>query len=141
MNKREFVAGGMAAVVAAPTLAQGAGSEAPRAPLRGLLTRTTRLPDLAERASADTFEAYVGERFAMVGGAGAGMSLVVAAVERVARCPVTEQFNVRFASVDEPAGLARIDGVRLLEHGTGQRIALHLERGRDAYTARFNLLA
>ena len=140
MNKREFVAGGMAAVVAAPTLAQAAAADGARAPLRGLLTRTARLPDLAERASADTFEAYVGERFAVIGGAGAGASLLVAAVERVARCPATEQFNVRFAPADEPAGLAATDGVRLLEHGSGQRLALHLEHGQDAYTARFNLL-
>ena len=140
MNKREFVAGGMAAVVTAPALAQGAESEAPRAPLRGLLTRTARLPDLAEQAGADTFEAYVGERFAVIGGAGAGTSLVVTAVERVARCPVTEQFNVRFESFGGPAGPAASDGVRLLEHGTGQRLALHLERGHDVYTARFNLL-
>ena len=140
MNKREFVAGGMAAVVAAPTLAQAADDHGPRAPLRGLLTRTARLPDLAERVGADTFEAYVGERFAVIGGAGAGASLLVAAVERVARCPATEQFNVRFAPADEPAGLAATDGVRLLEHGSGQRLALHLERGQDAYTARFNLL-
>ena len=140
MNKREFVAGGMAAVVAAPTLAQAADADGARVPLRGLLTRTTRLPDLAERASADTFEAYVGERFAVVGGAGAGTSLVVAAVERVARCPATEQFNVKFASVDPAASLAAADGVRLLEHGTGQRVALHLERDPDGYAARFNLL-
>ena len=140
MNKREFVASGMAAVVAAPTLAQAADGYGPRAPLRGLLTRTARLPDLAEQAGADTFEAYVGERFAVIGGAGAGASLLVAAVERVARCPATEQFNVRFAPADEPAGLAATDGVRLLEHGSGQRLALHLERGQDAYTARFNLL-
>ena len=140
MNKREFVAGGMAAVVAAPTLAQAAAADGARAPLRGLLTRTARLPDLAERASADTFEAYVGQRFAVVGGAGAGASLVVAAVERVARCPATEQFNVKFASVDGPAALASADGVRLLEHGTGQRVALHLARDPDGYTARFNLL-
>jgi len=140
MNKREFVAGGMAAVVAAPTLAQASDAAGPRAPLRGLLTRTTRRPDLAERASADTFEAYVGERFAVIGGAGAGTSLVVAAVDRVARCPATEQFNVRFAPVDAAAGLAATDGVRLLEHGTGQRIALHLAHDQDGYTARFNLL-
>ena len=140
MNKREFVAGGMAAVVAAPTLAQAAAADGARAPLRGLLTRTARLPDLAERASADTFEAYVGQRFAVVGGAGAGASLVVAAVERVARCTATEQFNVKFAPVEGSSSLAATDGVRLLEHGSGQRLALHLEHGQDAYTARFNLL-
>ena len=141
MNKREFVAGGIAAVAAAPMLAQAAEADAPRAPLRGLLSRTARRPDLAERASADTFEAYVGERFAVVGGAGAGTSLAVTAVERVARCPATEQFNVRFAPVDAAAGMAPIDGVRLLEHGTGQRVALHLTHDEDGYTARFNLLA
>ena len=137
MKKRDFVAGGMVAVVAAPTLAQSADGAAGRAPLRGLLTRTQRLPDLAERAGADVFDAYVGERFEVVGGAGSGEQLVVRAVERVARCPATEQFNVAFETVGAPAAA---DGVRLLMHGTGQRLALHLERAQRGYTARFNLL-
>ena len=137
MNKREFVAGGMVAVVAAPSLAQPADAVAERAPLRGLLTRTQRLPDLVEHAGADAFEAYVGERFEVVAGAGAGEQLVVRAVERVARCPATEQFDIAFETAGPPAAA---DGVRLLQHATGQRLALHLERGRDGYTARFNLL-
>ncbi len=137
MKKRDFVAGGMVAVVAAPTLAQSADGAVERAPLRGLLTRTQRLPDLAERAGADVFDAYVGERFEVVGGAGSGEQLVVRAVERVARCPATEQFNVAFETVGAPAAA---DGVRLLMHGTGQRLALHLERAQRGYTARFNLL-
>jgi len=137
MNKREFVAGGMVAVVAAPTLAQPADRSDARAPLRGLLTRTERLPDLVERAGADAFEAYIGERFAVVGGAGAGEQLVVRAVERVARCAVTEQFDVAFDTVGTPIAA---DGTRLLQHATGQRLALHLERRQGGYTARFNLL-
>jgi hypothetical protein len=139
MNKREFVAGGMAAVVAAPTLAQP--DQAPgRDALRQLLTRTQRLPDLAEHAGADAFEAYVGERFDIAAGAGSGERLAIATVERVARCRSTEQFNVRFARVDAlPA--AGVDGVRVLLHGTGQRLALHLEPDAAGYTARFNLLA
>ena len=137
MNKREFVAGGMVAVVAAPTLGQSAGASTERAPLRGLLTRTERLPDLVERAGADAFEAYVGERFAVVGGAGAGEHLIIRAVERVARCATTEQFDVAFDTVGTPIAA---DGVRLLQHATGQRLALHLERRQDGYTARFNLL-
>ena len=138
MNKREFVAGGVVAVVAAPALAQADDGAAGRAPLRGLLTRIQRLPDLVEHARADVFEAYIGERFAVVGGPGAGEQLVVRAVERVARCAATEQFDVAFETAGPPAAA---DGVRLLMHGTGQRLALHLERGRDGYTARFNLLA
>jgi hypothetical protein len=138
MNKREFVAGGVAAVVAAPALAQSADGGAARAPLHGLLTRTHRLPDLVERAGADAFDAYVGERFAVVAGAGAGEQLVVKAVRRVARCAATEQFDVAFEALGTPAAG---DGVRLLAHATGQRLALHLERGQRGYTARFNLLA
>ena len=139
MNKREFVAGGMAAVVAAPALAQ-ADAAGGRASLQHLLTRTQRLPDLAEHAGADAFEAYVGERFDIAAGAGSGERLAIAAVERVARCRSTEQFNVRFARVDAvPAPGA--DGVRVLLHGTGQRLALHLEPDSGGYTARFNLLA
>ena len=138
MNKREFVAGGMVAVVAAPGRAQSADAGTERAPLRGLLTRTQRLPDLVERAGAEAFEAYVGQSFEVVAGAGAGERLVVKAVERVARCPATEQFDVAFETAGPPAAA---DGVRLLQHATGQRLALHLERGRDGYTARFNLLA
>jgi hypothetical protein len=137
MNKREFVAGGMAAVVAAPALAQSVDADAGRAPLHGLLTRTQRLPDLVEHAGADAFEAYVGERFDVAGGPATGEQLVVRAVERVARCPATEQFNVVFETVGAPAAA---DGVRLLAHATGQRLALHLERAPRGYTARFNLL-
>ena len=137
MNKREFVTGGVVAVVAAPSLAQSAAGAEERAPLLDLLTRTRRLPDLVEQPGAAVFDAYVGERFAVVEGVGSGEQLVVRAVERVARCPSTEQFNVAFETVGPPAAA---DGVRLLMHPTGQRLALHLERGQRGYTARFNLL-
>jgi hypothetical protein len=120
MNKREFDAG--------------------RSTLRALLTRTQRLPDLAERASADAFESYVGERFAVIGGAGAGEVLVVSGVMRVARCRATEQFTVAFAPATAGEPLDAADGTRLLAHATGQRVMLHLERSRDGYDARFNLL-
>ena len=140
MNKREFVAGGMASVVAAPVLAQPADAAAESAPgpLRALLTRTQRLPDLAERAGADTFAAYVGERFDIVAGAGTGQALILASAERVARCARTEQFDVAFAPDGGPVAAA--DGVRVLAHATGQRVALHLEHGPAGYAARFNLL-
>ena len=142
MNKREFVAGGMAAAVTAPALAQAGDSDAGRASLQGLLTRTRRLPDLVDHAGADAFEAYVGQRFEIAAGAGAGEQVAVSAVERVARCRSTEQFNVRFARVDAAAAaMPGRDGVRLLVHGTGQRLALHLESDDSGYTARFNLLA
>ena len=137
MNKREFMAGGVAAVVAAPALARDAGGTP--APLQRLLTRTRRLPDLAQHAGADTFEAYLGEHFDIAHGPGAGERLALAAVDRVARCTRTEQFDVRFERLDT-APQAR-DGVRELVHATGQRVALHLEAGATGYTARFNLLA
>jgi hypothetical protein len=140
MNKREFVAGGMAAAVAVPTLARASEADAGRPSLHALLTRTQRLPDLVERAGADTFEAYAGERFAVIGGAGTGEELVVSGVTRVARCRATEQFTVSFASATAGAPLAAMDGTRLLAHATGQRVMLHLERTRDGYDARFNLL-
>jgi len=140
MNKREFVAGGMAAVVAVPTLAQACEADAGGSTLRALLTRTQRLPDLVERASADAFEAYVGERFAVVCGTGAGEELVVSGVTRVARCRATEQFTVAFAPATAGSPLAAADGTRLLAHATGQRVMLHLERTRAGYDARFNLL-
>ena len=140
MNKREFVAGGMAALVAAPVLARDSAADARRtSPQR---TRTQRLPDLAERSGAEAFEAYIGERFQVAAGAGSGEALIVTAVERVARCRDTEQFNVAFTRVlASRAPAAAVDGVRLLAHGTGQRLALHLEHGPTGYTARFNLLA
>jgi len=140
MNKREFVAGGVAAVVATPVLAQSSTGDAERVTLSGLLSRTQRLPDLVEHPGADAFEAYVGERFAVVGGVGTGEQLVVATVERVARCPATEQFTVLFASAVPDSAPAAADGIRLLMHATGQRLALHLERSRTGYDARFNLL-
>ena len=141
MNKREFVAGGVATAVAAPVLARPADLQPGGSGLRDLMTRTQRLPDLAEQPGADAFEAYVGERFDIVAGAGTGQQLVVESVERVSRCRATEQFNVAFAPArpgDPPSGA---DGVRLLRHATGQRVALHLERSQDGYAARFNLLA
>ncbi|MEO5690276.1 MAG: hypothetical protein ABIR54_23195 [Burkholderiaceae bacterium] len=140
MNKREFVAGSMAAAVAAPTLARSTDAAAAPGALRNLLTRTQRLPDLAEQAGADAFEAYIGERFDVVGGIGIGEQLVVATVERVARCKATEQFTVAFAPSSAGAALSSHDGVRLLVHATGQRVALLLERSREGYAARFNLL-
>ena len=140
MNKREFVAGGVAAVVATPVLAQSSTGDAERVTLSGLLSRTQRLPDLVEHPGADAFEAYVGERFAVVGGVGTGEQLVVATVERVARCPTTEQFTVSFASAVPDNAPVAADGIRLLMHATGQRLALHLERSRTGYDARFNLL-
>ena len=141
MNKREFVAGGMAAAMAAPALARPAEGRPGGAPLRELATRTQRLPDLADVAGADAFEAYVGERFDIVGGEGTGLQLVVSGVERVARCRATEQFNVGFAAALPGGALPDADGVRLLRHATGQRVALHLQRSPDGYAARFNLLA
>jgi len=142
MNKRDFVTGGVAAVVAAPTLAQAASTDtdADLPTLRALLTRTQRLPDLLERPGADAFEAYVGERFAVVGGASAAEDLVMTGVTRVARCRATEQFTVSFAPAGSGIKPAAADGTRLLTHSTGQRLALHLERSRDGYDARFNLL-
>ena len=140
MNKREFMAGGMASVIAGPALAQDADVGGPS--LQRLLTRTRRLPDLAGRAGAEAFEAYVGEHFQVAAGAGSGEMLIVTAVERVARCRATEQFDVSFTRVlASRAPAAATDGVRLLAHDTGQRLALHLEHGATGYTARFNLLA
>jgi hypothetical protein len=139
MNKREFMAGGVAAAVAAPVLARPAEVR-PGSGLRELMTRTQRLPDLAEQAGADAFEAYVGERFDIVAGAGVGQQLVVVSVERLARCHATEQFNVTFAPALPGGPLAEADGVRLLRHATGQRLFLNLERSREGYEARFNLL-
>ena len=141
MNKREFVAGGMAAMVAAPVLAQESGGHAGRQSLQRLRMRTQRLPDLAERPGAEVFEAYIGERFQVAAGAGSGEELIVTAVQRVAQCRATEQFNVAFTRVlASRAQAATMDGVRLLAHDTGQRLALHLEYGATGYTARFNLL-
>ena len=141
MNKREFVAGSVGAVLggqalAAPsTVDDGAGHASPGL-LRG---RTQRLPDLVERASAASFQAYVGERFTIVGGSGNDAGLVLRSVRDVARCSATEQFDVSFAATHGGATRPR-DGVRLIEHATGQRLALHLEAVPDGYVARFNLL-
>jgi hypothetical protein len=136
MNKREFVAGGIGTVVAAPMLAQAAPSAGERASLRTLLSRTQRRPDLVDRPAADSFDAYVGERFTVVAGAGLGGDLVLTVVERVARCASTEQFTLRFAA---DAAAPASDGLRTLAHATGQRLMLHLERSSSGYDAVFNL--
>ena len=142
MNKREFVAGSVGAVIGGPVLAAtppAAVDEASRASLGRLLDRTQRLPDLVERPGAASFQAYVGERFTIVGGAGSGSSLVLRSVREVRRCSATEQFDVSFAATHEGGAPPR-DGVRMIEHATGQRLALHLEGLSDGYAARFNLL-
>ena len=135
MNKREFIAGSVGAVVGASALAQPAQEAAAR-PSSPLLSRTRRLPDLAAAPGAATFEAYVGERFAIAGEREA--TLVLQAVDKVARCKSTEQFSLDFAQAGDAP---RSAGLRVLQHSTGQRIALHLEPSRDGYDAHFNLLA
>jgi len=145
MNKREFVAGGVGAVLGLPVRAHHAAPvvAVDRAGLSRRLGRTQRLPDLVESPAAATFAAYVGERFAVVGGPHAGALLVLQSVARLARCARTEQFDVHFedaGSLGAATASAPRDGVRLLEHGTGQRLALYLERTATGQVARFNLL-
>ena len=135
MNKREFIAGSVGAVVGASALAQPSQELAAR-PVSGLRSRTQRLPDLAAAPGAATFEAYVGERFAIAGAPGA--TLVLRSVDKVARCQSTEQFSLAFAQAGDAP---RAGGIRVLQHATGQRLALHLEPSRDGYDAHFNLLA
>lgn len=133
MNKREFIAGSVGAVVGAKALAQPADAAAAR-PV-SLLSRTRRLPDLASAPGAATFEAYVGERFAVVGTEAA---LVLQDVRKVARCASTEQFSVVF----EPTAPGVRDGaIHVLQHASGQRLALHLEATPAGFQAHFNLLA
>jgi hypothetical protein len=142
MNKREFMAAGMATVAPAPILAASPGAASQASPLGALLTRTRRLPDLVERAGADAFEAYVGERFTVVGGAGLGEQWAVARVTRVARCAATEQFTVAFAPAAPGPDPSRAEATRVLLHAaTGQRVALHLEASGNGLSAHFNLLA
>lgn len=143
MNKREFVAGSVGAVVGGTALA-ATGPATPMDTSRGslarLLERTQRLPDLVERPGAAAFDAYVGERFTIVGGAANGTALTLQSVRRVARCSATEQFDVSFAATHADGAVPRT-GLRLLEHATGQRLVLNLEGQPEGYVARFNLLA
>ena len=137
-NRRGFPAGALAAAVAAPVPARPADPWSGGGP-RELMTRTRRLPDLAGQPGADAYEAYIGERFDIVAGPGTGQQLVVEAVERVSRRQAAEQFNVAFGPALPGGPLAEVDGVRLLRHATGQRVALRLERRQDGYVARFNV--
>jgi len=140
MNKREFVAGGLAVAIVGPVLARPAELRPGAGALRDLMTRTQRLPDLAERPGADAFEAYVGERFDIIDGPGSGEQLVLESVERVSHGGSGERFNVVFVPALPGAALVDDDGVRVLRHATGQRVILHLERNPGGYAARFNLL-
>jgi len=134
MNKREFLAGSVGAVVAANALAQPA-AQTPAQPTTGRRAHG-RLPDLVEAPGAATYEAYVGERFAIVGDE---TTLVLQGVRRLAGCESTEQFSLAFA---QAAGAPGAAGTRLLQHAsTGQRVALHLEPTPSGYAAHFNLLA
>ena len=131
MNKREFIAGSVGAVVGASALAQPAAQAAPRA-----ASRTRRLPELAAANGPATWQAYVGERFAVVGES--GTTLALRSVDERAGCRSTEQFSVAFAQAGDAP---RAACTRVLQHATGQRIALHLEPSHDGYAAHFNLLA
>lgn len=133
MNKREFIAGSVGAVVGANALAQPVREAAAR-PVENPLARTRRRPDLATTPGAAAFEAYVGERFAIAGES----ALVLRAVDQRARCKSTEQFRLAFAQAGDAP---RSAGTRVLQHASGQRIALHLEPSDDGYAAHFNLLA
>lgn len=136
MNKRDFLVSGAGAALATATLAAEAcpvadatahaAAAKPAGP--SLLGRTQRHPDLSA-PSADRYEAYVGESFAVN-----GTTLRLARVTRRADAR-TEQFSVRFEAAD---GALPASGTHVLEHvATGQRVALHLEAG----AAHFALLA
>jgi hypothetical protein len=143
MNKREFVAASVGAVIGAPALAAPASGAVSHGTLGRLLERTRRLPDLVEHVGAASFQAYVGERFTIVGGPGSGAVLTLRSVREIRRCDTTEQFDVSFAAAHDAGDVRQPprDGVRVIEHATGQRLALHLEHLPDGYAARFNLLA
>ena len=138
MNKRDFMAAGLALAAASPVLARPADPRPADGALRELTARARRLPDLAERPGADAFEAYVGERFDIVAGPGSGQQLILDSVERG---PASERFDVVFVPALPGDVLAEADGVRVLRHATGQRVVLRLHRSAAGYAARFELIA
>jgi hypothetical protein len=137
MNKRDFLLGTASSALATAALAAPADATAAVSSTStsttgaGWLGRTQRQPDLAA-ARADRFEPYVGETFAT-----RDATLRLAAVTRQPGCARTEQFSLRFDTVE---GATPATGTHVLEHATGQRLALHLEAVETGASAHFSLL-
>ncbi len=144
MNKRDFLFSGAGAALAtaalaAPEAAQAAAQGAratpatDAAPGAAWLGRTQRHPDLAA-PSADRFEAYVGQAFAC----GDTPLLLTAVTRQPTSCARTAQFSVHFRAA---AGALPATGLHVLQHASGQRLALHLEAGAASADAHFSLMA
>jgi hypothetical protein len=134
MNRREFVAA-CGAAAAAPGLALAA-EPIPAANQVGL-------PALESRFSPALFEAYRGELFRLTGDGTRSATVRLSEVLPESRSGRLEQFSLRFESVqgEVPAE----DGLFLLEHAQGGKIALSLQPvsvdgGNRSLTASFSLI-
>lgn len=131
MNKRQFMLGSCAGLLAAPVLPAAAALPAGA----GLRARPPEL--LGDGYSLAKWRRYQGHLFALAGGRG---SLRLESVRaRTGKAGGLEQFELRFSALElaEPLGRA----TRLLQHASGQRLALYLEPvGEAQYLACFSLL-
>lgn len=141
MNKREFVLGSCAALAggaASASLAEtGVQAWARAAP--GL--RRQCLPDLATGARSVAWQAYLGHDFV----AQDGTRLTLQELKPQPGDGALEQFTLRFGA--GPGAKLKGGRTQVLAHGSGQSVALYLDRasgtpGRaSAYQAHFCLVA
>ncbi|MCP4303294.1 MAG: hypothetical protein GY788_00115 [bacterium] len=135
MNRRKFVAACGAAAV--PGLALAAG------PLPAPTEARTGLPLLDNRFSSGLFEAYRGEVFRLSGDGAEASAVRLSEVLEESDPGRPEQFILRFEPVRGEAPAA--DGLFLLEHPRGGKIALSLQPvskdgGVRSLTASFSLI-
>ena len=136
MNKRSFLVGAAGALVASQAAAFARAS----APLSSSLTSSPTAA-LGEAPGLREWQAYVQQRFALVGGG----SLRLGHIEMRDACSsggsACEQFVLGF---DNPGGRPVPAGIHTLRHANGQRASIYLEpttRGeQQTLRAVFNLL-
>lgn len=114
INKRDFLKGGGAAIVAS------AGTTTALAAVR---------PSLSELAGTASWRAHVGQGFEVDGHA-----VTLKAVRAVASRQPGEQFSLSFAG-RLPAGIG--DGMHLLTHEGSESVALYLARTPEGLRADF----
>jgi hypothetical protein len=135
MNKRDFIAGAGAGVLAAGCGAALA-ADAPRLPQGAPSPRRAARPvPLEGRQTRATWQQYLGHRFDVAGGA----LRLVAVADAPAATPAVDQFRLVFEA--SPGLVLDCDHLQHLRHATGQRLPLLLApAGPGRWQAAFSLL-
>ena len=138
MNKREFILGGCATLLAGGAVA---GERPAQAPRDATTKRLRRLPELASGVGAEEWRAYLDHVFRV---GATPRKLILQAVRDDPSSASLRQFTLVFADRNGAQPLAA--GTHWLVHPSRQRLVLYLEpagrvRSLASYRAQFSLLA